>query len=181
MAVDEQSSKKNYDCVYCNQSLRRGWFGIDMRYEEARLLDDDTCRDTSWFHATDLGNWFEDINQLRNGALPLVHLGTREAAADRMRNLHEKHAQTSSDALGKEYYLFEVQVKPQTSVAPGITVDLNCWPKNTTQARDNKAYSCFSAEGITRYLNGYEAPGSVSLLANPSVLVKIAAVKVPLT
>jgi len=182
VATNEAAVADTYKCVHCGQPQWTGTVGIDMRHEDARLLDDEVCRTTPWFHVTNRKNWFESINQYQNGGLPLVHLGTREAAMDRMRDLRREHAKTTPTEPEGDYYLYEVRLRPETKMALGITEDFDDdWPKNTAEATESERYPFFNAMGVTRYLNRYEAQGSISLLANPRVLVNTAAIKVPLT
>lgn len=126
---------------------------LGIRGDSAQFLDEAIVRSTTWYHATTSEGWSEFVR----GGEHMVHLGTREAALDRVR------------AFGDEddpIFLYEVTLDAQSPVAADIFSDDDHWPSSPQYCtEDYDVWSVF-IDGINRYVNACEAPGSISLLAS---------------
>lgn len=131
--------------------------------DAVKFADDDVTRANSWFHATTRENWLDDLraSALADGSMPLVHLGTREAAEDRARAVGVR--------TNQPWFLYQVKVNDDAVLAPEITTD------------DNDEAPLFSSDvqyfrdyaDVTRYVNEFECVGSVSLIADPSKITVV--------
>lgn len=113
-----------------------------------------------WYHATDYdsyysdGTWEESIIAARSSDDPfLVHIGSMESAVDRG---EVSYADT----------LFTLRLRPEFLWSPEVTDDHNCWPEKFSDTQGE--FGNFA--DITRYVNRYEIPGSVSLLVRADAL-----------
>jgi hypothetical protein len=145
-------------------------FDIWVRHDAAHFFNENTVRNSSWFHATDNPVWFNDII---NGGDPrkegygegdvMVHLGTADAAYARAVQRNEEFADYDIKA---RWYLYELKLKPDTLIHPVVEYDENEWPDNSSQDDEYFRELQWEPKGVTRYLNAFEQPGSISLLAN---------------
>jgi predicted Zn-ribbon and HTH transcriptional regulator len=151
-------------------------YGLSLLPESVKYADENYVRQTKWYHATIRENWHEGVlaneeekwkvSRIRKGQddAMLVHLGTLDAAKRRMADINEQN----SFRKGKqEWFIHEVTLDADCEVSTTIT------PDEDSKAPEY-AYQCvernddvYSAKGATRYVNMYENPGSISLLANP--------------
>lgn len=95
-----------------------------------------------WYHATTTVDW-------PRGRF-LAHIGSKESALDRARCM-------KYDRL----YRLEIDISAEWS--PHIVADDNFWPTDPERKNDRET-ELF--RDVTRYVNRYEIPGSVSLLAD---------------
>lgn len=170
--LQAQKRKTQIRCGGCRQLVPVECERWDVRFRKEHLpfLDVDNVRNATWFHATDVVDWWEQlpagvdtyftadgrsiesVAPTEEGDL-MVHIGTRDAALDRAL------AQSTLDI-----WLHEVRLRPDTDIRDGV------WEDEVTSFPERSGH-CTSGpwlgDGVTRYLNRYEMPGSVSLLANP--------------
>ena len=141
---------------------------VDVESRSAELIEDSAARTTVWYHATTRENWDKNIlvRNPREGDL-YVHLGTKSAAIER---IHD-----SLDHKGGEFYLYEVTLMEDTNLASHILSDDNVWPTHTNS--DERYADSWEpvdwkneiqVHDAVRYLNRWETPGSVSMLARAS-------------
>lgn len=110
-----------------------------------------TRQEIFWYHASDLPDW--DTKILRYDDPLMVHIGSKHSALDRARYVGA-------------HYLYKLQLKKEYKISPTVVDDYNYWPDHLSETKvpgENYDFSKFS--DITRYVNRYEIPGSVSLLA----------------
>lgn len=171
LLVASSSSKNKPRCPTCNEITLLEDAGVDVRFKDAHLLMDENVRKASWFHVTTNDDWLEDMSTLENGT-PLLHIGSKEAAMDRLRDLMK----WQND--GSTWYLYELKIKPEASISEGLFNDENddC-PSSEAAARKTN----YDGTGVNRYLNTYEAPGTISLVANPHALREVQRVTIPTT
>lgn len=161
-------------CENCNAACYYDLSGVDIRHHDSQFLSEEKVRESSWFHVTTNDDWLEDMQAKGDevySKTPIIHVGSREAALDRMRDI----AKWQND--GSTWYLYELKVKPEAPVTPGVFCDENdICPSTVGDARKTN----YDSEGVTRYLNSYEGPGTVSLAANPNAFVEVRAVVIPM-
>lgn len=134
------------------------------------FLDKGVTKSQSWFHATTVPNWHEKVTNLSEDLYPedlhhdgrdetlLVHLGTMESAWKRFKDLYTDYSWEES----QQWTLYEVEIAADAVIADDVVADAD-------DDAPTRAYECsenYQADGVTRYLNSYEIPGSISLLAN---------------
>jgi hypothetical protein len=143
-------------CQNCNDEVSIEQSTCAIRESSLPVLDDDTLRDTVWYHSTINPNWDTDIKT--SADRPVVHLGTKEAAIERIIALR-KEGQTH------DIHVFEVKVTPTAPISAALHFDNN---SNQPQGCDEMAErKDMTGDGVNRYLNRYENQGSISLMANP--------------
>jgi hypothetical protein len=158
-------------------------YNLRVIAEQASFLDAENIRTTRWFHATDVENWHETVTAIDASEevrsfqgdeefVPgdyslMVHLGTVDAALHRALDVI---ACGADNAAARTWYIHEIVLNEDADIAPTICEDDNdVAPYYAIDCGDNNIFGTtgYSATGITRYLNRYEAPGSISLLAHP--------------
>lgn len=142
---------------------------LSIDHDSARHIDENNVRNDIWYHATKLENWMDELiegeaehrdfglgyydNFDPENVTIMVHVGTVDAALDR-----------AGDSLNHEkanFYVYALRLKEGVHIAPQILADENeACPSFVADC--NGAYS----EHVTRYVNTYESPGSISLLVN---------------
>jgi hypothetical protein len=163
----EDETKENMEdrttkCPSCNTIC--AWFDFDMKsaYEvdinpdEAHFLFDNTAvREAKWYHSTTSENWADSVKS----AGVLVHAGTLKASQDRMNDI--KKQKFNKDKPPRTHYLYELKVKPDSPLNKTIFLDDNDFPiKPETDSEVQ-----LNAHTVSRYVNEWENPGSVSLIS----------------
>jgi hypothetical protein len=158
----QQRSKASYwmlVCQHCGKQtettfgIEDCWVDVESRSE--KLLDDSTAKNARWFHVTTRENWVEEIATITEKGTFILHAGTREAATER--------AKDSIRVKGTAYYVHELVLDEDANLAPHILYDENNWPmydSRHTEEWDEEIHAYDAA----RYINIWEAPGSVSIL-----------------
>jgi hypothetical protein len=148
-------------CSRCGNSIVPGDEGTFINDQGLRMLDKRNVEKEVWYHSTQNPNWVEDINKEDPiGGFPLAHFGTKTASEMRASRLYAEEWDK------RPFYLYELRVKPGTYVANSIIEDEDeDAPQVSKEIPDNAVYS---KNGITRYFNYWEDPGSVSLLSPAS-------------
>ena len=149
------------NCSHCGNPMKWGEltppYIVDVDDKEAKFLyDDKAVMETSWYHITTSDNWHEQV--LTSNVF--VHLGTKQAALDRLIVLKQY------DWLdGSNYKIYEIGFNNKVNVSENIFSDDNQWPVDLSEGKNN---AC-SAHKVNRYVNEWEAPGSVSLIVSPKL------------
>jgi hypothetical protein len=146
-------------CQYCGKQTKTT-FGIEDSYVDvesrsAKLLEDNAAKTTHWFHVTTRENWVKEIATVGEKGTYLLHAGTREAATER--------AKDSIRTEGTVYYMHELVLNEDAVLAPHVLYDENNWPmydSRHTEEWDEEIHRYDAA----RYVNTWEAPGSISIL-----------------
>ncbi len=130
------------------------------RKDYGLVVNADEVLSRPWFHSTSNPNWWKDVNAPENKGL-FVHTGSRDAAEDRL-----SHVLEWSNDPNEEMYIFELEIRPGTKVQDDVMWDENRWPDTV---KDNKSSTVtpIAPQGVTRYVNQWENPGEVSLIASP--------------
>lgn len=143
-------------CYGCGAKLYHHTVAVDIRPTSERFLDAANVKNSIWYHATYRKDWINDLLNGREGnSYPLVHLGTKEAAVTILsdRYIHR------DDWI----YFYSVRLAPTAVVDPMLYEDENMWPNRTDNLESNA--------NTFRYVNRYEATGSISLLMDPRELI----------
>lgn len=137
--------------IYCmNLSCDGYLFGLEdadiaVLPGSAKFFDANAVRSASWYHATYMEDWMGAVFSNAVEDFPILHIGTRNAALDRAK--HQGYS-----------YLYRIKVDEDTTIHPQVVDD-------ATTSWDDLAVNY--PHGITRYVNRWESPGSISLLAHP--------------
>lgn len=167
--VDEQD---RLDCPNCEEELRLNSLPTDLRADQLRFTSAAAVRKAHWFHVSERENW----DGATKAAGVVTHLGSREAALERMAQL------VLQGAAGKQFYLHEVTLSSKTRVKAGIWHDQVHWPEEVGSfGNDGTGRGELGVgEGqVQRYMNQYEGPGTVSLLADPGTYTLITSAPIP--
>jgi hypothetical protein len=132
------------------------------------LTGTEVTRKARWYHTSNYPNWDEAMANA-DGDTSLVHLGTLDAALHRARVVNNTmHYDNYYD--GKSY-LYEVELAEDVEISSTVHDEdrFNGKPIPSGNADPNERRNeGYALGGVTRYVNHHEAPGSMSLLANPT-------------
>lgn len=154
--IDEQEESDiltYYEITHiCGNLLKAEDADLTVRPDYQKYMNlRSTRQEIFWYHASDLPDWERKITQYADPLM--VHIGSEHSALDRARYVGAN-------------YLYKLQLKKEFTISPTIVDDYNYWPDHLSETRypgENYNFSQFS--DITRYVNRYEIPGSISLLA----------------
>ena len=143
-------------CDKCQRLIDPSDCEVEVESGSAAFLDKEAVQKVTWFHGTTLQEWDQKILAAHDAKkeVLLVHIGTRDAAEERI--VTEK----VNSCEPQDYYLYELKLKPEFTVSDCIIADRNNWPTTTAF----KGQEDFEGDLVTRYLNCWESPGSISLL-----------------
>jgi predicted RNA-binding Zn-ribbon protein involved in translation (DUF1610 family) len=163
--AEHQSIHENFaDDVYCEECGFIQSVVVTVEGDSLHLLDEDKAREAVWYHATDMKDWHEKVStgwRMRPDEFLFAHVGTEKAARD---IATKKYFQYNPEAV---VYLYRITLKEGTVIADYIADDMMIWEGFDIAHEE----SLETAEGdAVRYLNRWEAPGSISLLVNASKL-----------
>lgn len=160
---DQAVREHFYLCSSCGKHVFLGRHS-GIKEDALTFYDTDVTLNSHWYHATASEDWFNAITNAN--PLPMVHIGTKFAAESRARVMRD-----SIPHRGKQWWIYQLSIKPGTDIAPLVLDDFNGdAPETSDQAEQHLLYA---ENGVTRYLNRYESVGSISLLANPHCLVVV--------
>ncbi|MBC9705978.1 MAG: hypothetical protein H9W81_13600 [Enterococcus sp.] len=127
---------------------------MDIHASSGKYLNDDTVRESYWYHATDGQDWMGSLlsNDIPN--IPLVHVGTERTALEVILDKHIDSPHPIS--------IFRIKLKANAVLNETIFFDDNDWPETLKEDRP--------AGDVYRYVNRWEAAGSISLLVDPRYL-----------
>lgn len=127
---------------------------VDVIEDNSKFFDDSLTLGSSWYHATSRENWLDTLQACDDDwFIPLVHVGTVEAATDRMKFYR----------WVPKVYMYKVRLKTGTVLNTEVFEDEDNWPETPDDLWDGSE--------AFRYVNGFESVGSVSLLVNPRQLI----------
>lgn len=166
---EEAIHGKGRRCPNCGTPNTGDVFLAAVVKDHAKFFDAEEVRNAVWYHATTTPDWHQAMLELDDRELlkdeitegeditPLVHLGSYETALDRANDISK-----NNEGEGP-WYIHEIRLKPDTEVNDTIMPDEN------DEAPEYAAFaveSGYSANGVTRYVNGFECAGHMSLVAN---------------
>lgn len=157
-----------FTCV-CGQSISVDKSALTIIPSSGPLLDEETVKAVTWFHATNVYNWLEEVSfdygeDDDDMIRPYVHLGSKEASLElgKWKYLEE------NDDDDDMFYLWQVTLNVEAILGDGVLEDNNDWFYDVTES----ARKTLGADAI-RYLNKWESAGSISLLADPRYLTAV--------
>lgn len=146
-------------CPNCNTKVTAESLGRYLLSETTTLFNPDEVRKISWFHATTREDWMDSLLSMNDA--PLVHLGTQVSSVMRARDLRDDPHRPR----GERWIIYETRIKSDarisSKVSPDDDQDFPYYVSETDNPRSKYG------QGIIRYINGFEHPGSMSLLARP--------------
>lgn len=186
-----EAPSRRIKCEHCDAPLR--YMGedyiVELKHEEANLIvDDSSARSHVWFHATTKEDWAAGVS--KDDAF--IHAGSREAALQRMQHMQAGHfylyelkaksdSEFTPDSVVDESEWpstvkdSENQISGELDV-DGIEDDFD-WDEEDDSERSHDSSSPASISKvnlsvephkINRYVNMFEAKGSVSVIASLS-------------
>lgn len=151
-SIDQVNELIGNDWVWCECGERYDLVDAKIRVEPGteshRFIDPKEVTKAVWYHATAQEDWLEKGDPFQ------VHVGLEAAAFDRALSILAPHS-----ASAKPFYLYEVSLDADATVDSEISAE-----------GENYEISGAGDGDVIRYVNRYEAPGTVSLLLNSSKL-----------
>jgi len=146
-----------YNCANCGEGSFAESMPVGIEYDSQRFLDTQNVRDEIWYHSTVVADWEGGLKS--TGRIPMVHLGTVEAASVRANFTGNFFI----DDGAPQVYMYAVRVKGGALVSPRLLTDENDEAPYFTDSDAGE----YEMQGLTRYVNKFEAQGTISLIANP--------------
>jgi DNA-directed RNA polymerase subunit RPC12/RpoP len=160
----EQVGRENYKCKFCNQKIVFKSLGLKVIEEDVKFFDINNVYNTSWYHASQKDNWLENILSYNNPSV--VHLGSKNTALSRKKDYDNSNHLLDNSVEGSDWFLYEVKILPSASISKRVWEDVDKdFPRNVDELLESKYLF-----DIIRYVNFWERPGSISLLANPNFI-----------
>lgn len=179
-------------CEHCPEAIHFGPLVADIRDERDGALDDELLNRLSWYHSSTYPDWpspdFEgeqqallstvrarallpDVDRHLAAVLDMaLHVGTYEAAVE---NMHRR-MRNQGDS-GSQFYLHRVEVAIRHGRVNAGFRDEN----NETAAQLTVSQLDDLGLDAVRYLNVWEASGSISLAVRPDAIVATQTVPIP--
>ena len=153
----------------CGESISVADSTLTIIPASAPLLTDENVKSITWFHATNVYNWLEEVSfdygdEDEDMLRPYVHLGSKEAALELAKWKYLEENDDDNDM----FYLWQVTLNVEAVLADVILEDNNDWFYEVTDS----ARKSLGADAV-RYLNKWESAGSISLLADPRYLTAV--------
>lgn len=151
-------------CKVCGKEVDTDTTELSILPDYQKFLVKRNLFNRVWYHATDKEDWEDGIRkastliyypmQKKYMERPdehrmFVHLGSKETAARRSKDLNGLP------------FLYKVMLLPTANVSPTMFADNNRWPYWLGE----RVAGGQTFTEVNRYVNRYEVPGSVSLLA----------------
>lgn len=129
----------------------------------AHLLDLEAVRGALWFHATYVEDWFQKVStghgmKCEAGDFMYLHVGSEEASRDLADSKYFTHPRE-----GERIMLHQLKLKAEAVLADPIFCDIETWWDYSSVTEET--WKVFGGD-VVRYLNRWEAPGSISLLVD---------------
>lgn len=149
----EQLCWQSIQCNVCQERINNfsELNAPSISHESRAFLNDDEVRKASWFHITTDPEWASSVS--KNDNLPVVHVGTKNAAEDRLTMIQDD---LSYDA---KVYMYEVKLNHGTELIPEVFGDGNDFQPKFANERPLE-----EQQKAIRYVNSWEDAGSISLL-----------------
>lgn len=136
-------------CPKCGHVTQDGLAGVSLKVEEEPLLQKNEVLRREWYHYTANDSW---ESQLNGEEEVVIHLGSQTAAIEREKELRLQAGQTGR--------VFKVRLKESTAVVERMK------DEDPEELNSFKAQEDIEGPAVMRYVNHYEDPGSISLLAD---------------
>lgn len=151
------------DTSSCGHDIYADDVIVSVLPEYQHLMNLRTARntDTVWYHTSANENWPTPIQGLGWGRVTdgefVAHVGTLQAALDRC---------SYSERTFQPTFLYHLKLSAKARWSPKILLDENYWPTSVPELK--RAPEFFG--DVTRYVNRYEDPGSISLLVRTGII-----------
>jgi hypothetical protein len=151
------------ECDLCEGDTHEG--SITVTPSSAHLLSQDAVRETVWFHATYVEDWFEKIStghgmEREDGDFLYVHVGSEDAARDIAKYKYFDGYSFSDEPI---VMLYQVKLKTGAKLSSRVVNDNETWRDFGSVVEGSK--EAIGGDAV-RYLNRWESPGSISLLVD---------------
>lgn len=149
---DRYHGTDNLGCPGCQTYLEAGAPGI-VRPTSTLVSQIEDPINQEWFHATSRQDWQRSVE---TGKFSTVHLGTWDAALDRM-----------SSEYVDDYVVIKVKLSPESAIPHALYSD------SDTNSKMDREDLCAAAGGDVDgvlYMNEYEAPGTASLIISTDAI-----------
>lgn len=187
-SVMDAADESVFACPICHRAMNdreaqrlRDWMGVpcggcgnvfdidnvslNVSPLSAPLLDKSEVKQRTWFHTTNVQNWLPAVTEAKK----YVHLGSLDSALERASDTY--YNQTAEWKIeNPTSFLWEITIKPEAVVSDDVMQDENKWFDAVSDCTTKHL-----GGDVQRYLNRWEAAGSISLLVDPR---QIEAVKV---
>lgn len=149
------------ECDTCPGEVQQG--SITVAPDSVQFLQASAVKDAVWYHATYVDDWFNRVTtgqgmEGEDGDFLYIHVGSEQAARDIARDKYFSAYGGDLDVV-----LYQVRLKADAVLSPDVVNDDETW-------RDFSSVTDETAETMggdaVRYLNRWEAPGSISLLVD---------------
>lgn len=153
----------NQKCVCCNEKISVDMLGVKVLENDTRFFDIKNVYDSIWYHASKKNDWLDSVLDFNDPSV--VHLGSLDAALARKEDYEYSNNLVNSETKD-DWFLYEVRILPEAYVSNRVWEDAD---KSFPRTVDELLASKYAVD-IVRYVNFWECPGSISLLANPRCL-----------
>jgi len=135
-----------------------------------QMMDVNEVKKSTWYHASSNPNWVASVNahddSLKDDHL-FIHVGSRESSLMRAKAVVFEKSEGLTPAqkkkANKKFYLYELKLDESVEVSNTVVDDENDSSPKTSSDVVKDPSRGYSADGVTRYVNWYEDPGSMSL------------------
>jgi hypothetical protein len=142
-------------CPTCGVNCDDGLVGVTLQPKTEPVFHKAPVLEADWYHYTTNENWSDFVKE-GNPDARVVHLGSKEAALDRKL--------ATGDKAGR---LYKLRLKQDAVIADHVLDDDPFNDEDAPLISRTDDTRKVLVSGVTRYLNYYEDPGSMSLIANP--------------
>lgn len=175
-SLEEEARAIHSDIAYCINGCGVTLLAdmkLSVRASNAHLIDAQNAKNAIWFHATTVADWHEsllatavdfDPNSLFEpvaenfDGIRMAHLGTMDTAMERAYQRVEFEGERA-----ETWYFYKISLTDDAQIDAEIKVDENDEMPELAGFCEGSGYST----SVTRYINRWEATGSISVLANP--------------
>jgi predicted RNA-binding Zn-ribbon protein involved in translation (DUF1610 family) len=158
---------RDYDANFVNMGMACTGCGanndvpdliVGVNPKDVELLTDDAAvRQRTWYHVSTREDWMGEIAAA--DITPVVHLGTRESAEERIEQIGYNNLR-----------IYQIRLHDDIPISPVIEIDdTGNQPHTIDQLESNPNM----VNGANRYINSFEDCGSVSLMVNPTMFTVI--------
>lgn len=140
--------------------------------DSVQFIQEDAVKDVIWYHATYVEDWFRKVStgqdmQEEKGDFLYLHVGSEQAARDIAR---DKYFSVFGGDL-EPVFLYQVRLKADAVLSSRIVNDDETWSDFSSVT--DETVEALGGDAV-RYLNRWEAPGSISLLVDARQLEFVA-------
>jgi hypothetical protein len=151
-------------CEGCRELSEDGIVGHTLKPGEERFFEKEAVLESEWYHYTAQGDHWESFLAPGNPKAKMIHLGSEDAA------LHRRSSTRGAIRGTEALRVYKVRLKQDAVVADNILQDDPFNDRTAPLVADGGIQKGILMSGVTRYVNDYEDPGSMSLMVNPELI-----------